>query len=802
MLSAQLVGRLLPEIEHSDNIRNLLRQCDAEGIQQNALVPSYHCMHTPGGPLKYSLEGHQFAIFAMKLTSDNRYIISCSNKFITFDTVTSDLARQVYPKVQGLMMGLELSPDNKFAAAYTNNNQTILLNTLISEFIIIENFLSKDEMVQGVCVLDSNVVIYGQYNWCIFDLKGVPVEKRQHDGPGQILSLAMINSLDKYAMISWSGKLESPDMVVTVNKEGVRASLEGHSVVCTNKMQDLAFLCDTPGSNTIAMYRLKGSEWVKQRSFKENTTHILMLALSKTEAWCCATVLNGFKLWHLESEKHQYLALPHGVRNITKRFNLSSSIVLSKGDKLAVTGIRNELLCWDMETGCLVKQMVAHFQRIVDIQSLVAGPDNLVATSSIDRCIKIWNLEGIFEKERHIDKHELTIESLSISTSKGLAVVVTRSCIGVWDFMTGKLKFTLANSGLGTIITHALVNEEASYIVAVDSGDVVYWHLERKEVIFKEKQPDVQQLFLYAKQKMCIAISRQGSKPHVKCLVVSRTLPDGLTQWTFEFPIQDFRSVVMTADERNLVCLGVEKLKPAIFIHSAKTGARVNIIPIKYPGFKDIIRVVALPDKSNIIGLIDIDKGNLMDIQQQKYLKSIPLWDGTFSSDGRYGLSAPATGGMDMLDLRTGKVSKTLIPKVAEGIFDVQAIFNATNEYVLYYHSGHKTIRAFRRKDGKMIANFRVQADLKGMETTTDGRSVVLGMGDGSMTTLTIADPAKEGIVDYLRTLPSRNPPGVRKGEAPGIRTGYLQNGVAYPSPYDFSIYTDYLKVNINMLQD
>ena len=75
-----------------------------------------------------------------------------------------------------------------------------------------------------------------------------------------------------------------------------------------------------------------------------------------------------------------------------------------------------------------------------------------------------------------------------------------------------------------------------------------------------------------------------------------------------------------------------------------------------------------------------------------------------------------------MLDLRTGRVCKTLIPKVAEGIFDVLAIFNETNEYILYYHSGRKTIRAFRRKDGKMIANFRVQADLKGMETTSDGR--------------------------------------------------------------------------------
>ena len=79
-------------------------------------------------------------------------------RFITFDVVTSDLARQVYPGVEGLMMGarisivnfmhitcdcyisdLELSEDDKYAAAYTNNYQIIILNTLISEFIIVEN---------------------------------------------------------------------------------------------------------------------------------------------------------------------------------------------------------------------------------------------------------------------------------------------------------------------------------------------------------------------------------------------------------------------------------------------------------------------------------------------------------------------------------------------------------------------------------------------------------------------------------------------------------------------------------------
>ena len=34
-----------------------------------------------------------------------------------------------------------------------------------------------------------------------------------------------------------------------------------------------------------------------------------------------------------------------------------------------------------------------------------------------------------------------------------------------------------------------------------------------------------------------------------------------------------------------------------------------------------------------------------------------------------------------------------LFLQVAEGIFDVFAVFNATSEYVLYYHSGRKTIR-------------------------------------------------------------------------------------------------------------
>ena len=151
---------------------------------------------------------------------------------------------------------------------------------------------------------------------------------------------------------------------------------------------------------------------------------------------------------------------------------------------------------------------------------------------------------------------------------------------------------------------------------------------------------------------------------------------------------------------------------------------------------------------------------------------------------------------MDLLDLRTGQVVRTLIPKIAEGIFDVIATFTKTNEYVLYYHTGRRTIRLFRRRDGVQLANFRVSAELRCLQTTQDGHSVVLGLGDGAITTLTIADLLKPDTKQYLRHLPSRLRGVEAREEEDSKRAAapYLQNGNLYPDPHDFSIYTDYLK--------
>ena len=54
MLAPQLIGRLLPEAGSNKHVRALVEQCDKEGMSDCALIPTAHCLHTPGGPLKVS----------------------------------------------------------------------------------------------------------------------------------------------------------------------------------------------------------------------------------------------------------------------------------------------------------------------------------------------------------------------------------------------------------------------------------------------------------------------------------------------------------------------------------------------------------------------------------------------------------------------------------------------------------------------------------------------------------------------------------------------------------------------------
>lgn len=62
-----------------------------------------------------------------------------------------------------------------------------------------------------------------------------------------------------------------------------------------------------------------------------------------------------------------------------------------------------------------------------------------------------------------------------------------------------------------------------------------------------------------------------------------------------------------------------------------------------------------------------------------------------------------------------------------------------------------------RSSDCEIIANYRVQAELSAIDSTYDGKSIVLGTVDGCVSVLAIADPKKEEIKEYITNLPSRD---------------------------------------------
>ena len=70
-----------------------------------------------------------------------------------------------------------------------------------------------------------------------------------------------------------------------------------------------------------------------------------------------------------------------------------------------------------METAQLVKCLDAHFARIIDIQPLTVGSWNSVITASIDRTVKVWNINYIFEQVHHIGGFHLHFFMFHFSVS-------------------------------------------------------------------------------------------------------------------------------------------------------------------------------------------------------------------------------------------------------------------------------------------------------------------------------------------------------------------------------------------------
>lgn len=125
-------------------------------------------------------------------------------------------------------------------------------------------------------------------------------------------------------------------------------------------------------------------------------------------------------------------------------------------------------------------------------------------------------------------------------------------------------------------------------------------------------------------------------------------LSDGNKIYSFELPVRNtsgshFKPGVVTHDGQMLVFLAADKgSRDALVVFNAKTGALCHKIPMRQAGVKDAVMIVAMPNKSNLVAVIDPDKGSVFDIKTKRLARTIPKWGGMCTRDGKTGLYAPS----------------------------------------------------------------------------------------------------------------------------------------------------------------
>ena len=101
-------------------------------------------------------------------------------------------------------------------------------------------------------------------------------------------------------------------------------------------------------------------------------------------------------------------------------------------------------------------------------------------------------------------------------------------------------------------------------------------------------------------------------------------------------------------------------------------------IPLKpETSVKDVTNLVAVTERPYIVALLEKEKTNLYDVKSKRWIKTIQSWTGVTTKDGRWGLSAPTRGGLDLLDMKLdGEIARNFLPRRVQGVFTIHALFN------------------------------------------------------------------------------------------------------------------------------
>jgi hypothetical protein len=108
--------------------------------------------------------------------------------------------------------------------------------------------------------------------------------------------------------------------------------------------------------------------------------------------------------------------------------------------------------------------------------------------------------------------------------------------------------------------------------------------------------------------------------------VISYSIPDGDMIYEISYTIkrmQQPKKTICTADDTYLIFIEEKKSNDILSLYDPITGEHLHNVKLTYNGYKDIISMVTIPKQPHLVGLIDVDKGVVMNVRDKKVKKDL-----------------------------------------------------------------------------------------------------------------------------------------------------------------------------------
>ena len=250
----------------------------------------------------------------------------------------------------------------------------------------------------------------------------------------------------------------------------------------------------------------------------------------------------------------------------------------------------------------------------------------------------------------------------------------------------GRIKYQLCHSPHGALYNCSQLSNTGTFAASSESNRLVIWDVEERKPTYVStsqnnlihiKQLEFHQTEMYL---LCATFDTRT----LLVTLTNYTVADGEITYKIEYNCKagtEYKNFLITSDEMYVVIYRNDKKADTLAVHNALDGAALHNVKLAYLNYKeDFISMVPMTKSPHIIAIIDSDKGNLINIRDKKFIRSILKWNGKATKDDKYGLYAPSRGGLELLDLKSGKQVKIFIPKIAEGVFDIETLITPNDK--------------------------------------------------------------------------------------------------------------------------